>query len=70
MGWRVAIYTEASTNEEERADLQGYDELCRWIREHAGVNAELSIHVVAPHDAAQDQLLELRRAGVRVSFAT
>ena len=70
MGWRAAVYDQVSSGEMASENLQSYESLCRWIRERAEEDPSVTIHVVAPHDATSDQLMELRRAGVRVSFAT
>jgi len=70
MAWRAAVYDQGSSNEKVSENLQSYETLCRWIREKAEADPSITIHVVAPHDATSDQLMELRRAGVRVSFST
>lgn len=69
MAWRASAYDHESSVAKANADLAGYDSLCRWIRERVNEDASVVIHVVAPYDATSEQLSELRRAGVRVSFA-
>jgi hypothetical protein len=68
MTWQVTIYDKETSENKANVSLLNFASVCDWIKTADLQGQSVTIHVVAPQDATVDEVQELRRLGVRLSF--